>query len=144
MSSSVIEKAFGKDVVVTLSSGSKIRLGKWSVRKGMAMGASIARVIGEIVGLLEKKTSDTGEVQVADVIALMPTVMETCADELTFIIIESSTTPQGDQQLTKDDVLDRLTLDDFVDLLSSIIEMNITEKSMGKWKRLLTATPIGK
>lgn len=144
MSSSVIEKAFGKDVVVTLSNGSKIRLGKWSVRKGMAMGASIAKVIGEIVGLLEKKTSDTGEVQVADIISLIPTVMETCANELTFIIIESSTTPQGEKQLTKDDVLDRLTLDDFVDLLSSIIEMNITEKSMGKWKRLLTATPIGK
>lgn len=130
-----------KDHLVTLENGTKIRLSKWSVRKAMVMGASLAKVIGDIFSLIESK-SDSGNVQVADIVAMIPQVLESCADELTFIIVESTTLSGGKQQLTKEQVLDDLSLDDFVDLLSSIIETNVTDQTMGKWKRLLKATPL--
>lgn len=130
-----------KDYLVTLENGTKIRLSKWSVRKAMVMGASLAKVIGDIFSLIESK-SDSGNVQVADIVAMIPQVLESCADELTFIIVESTTLSGGKQQLTKEQVLDDLSLDDFVDLLSSIIETNVTDQTMGKWKRLLKATPL--
>ena len=130
-----------KDHLVTLENGTKIRLSKWSVRKAMVMGASLAKVIGDIFSLIESK-SESGNVQVADIVAMIPQVLESCADELTFIIVESTTLSGGKQQLTKEQVLDDLSIDDFVDLLSSIIETNVTDQTMGKWKRLLKATPL--
>lgn len=139
--SRTVEKAFGKESVVTLENGDKIRIAKWSVRKAMVMGATIARVIGEVVGLIEAK-SVGGQIQVADIVSMIPNVLDSCADELTFIIVESTTLPNGSQQITKEKVMDTLSLDDFVDLLSSIIETNLTDKTMGKWRRLLKATPL--
>jgi|SaaInlV_165m_DNA_1040744.scaffolds.fasta_scaffold12750_3 hypothetical protein len=137
-----IEKAFGKDSIVTLEDGEKIRIKKWSVRKAMVMGSTLARVVGEVFSLIDSK-SEGGTMQVGDIVAMIPQVLESCADELTYIIVESTTLSDGKQQITKDRVMDQLSLDDFVDLLSSVIETNLTEKTMGKWKRLLKATPLG-
>lgn len=137
-----VKKPFNpSDILVTLENGSKIRINKWSVRKAMVMGASLAKVIGSVFSLIESK-SDKGEIQIADIVSLIPQVLESCADELTYIIVESTTLPDGTEQVSKDDVLDKLSIDDFVDLLSSIIEANLTDKTMGKWKRLLRATPL--
>ena len=136
-----VQKAFGKDNIVTLGDGSKVRIRKWSVRKAMVMGATLSRVIGEVLGLIDAKSID-GEIKVADIVAAIPNVLESCADELTYIIVESTTLNDGVQQITKDQVLDDMSLDDFVDLLSATIEMNLSDKTMGKWKRLLSVTPM--
>jgi mannose/fructose/N-acetylgalactosamine-specific phosphotransferase system component IIB len=136
-----VEQAFGKDNIITLEDGSKVRIRKWSVRKAMVMGATLSRVIGEVFGLIDAKSVD-GEIKVADVVAAIPKVLESCADELTYIIVESTTLGDGKQQITKEQVLDDMSLDDFVDLLSATIEMNLSDKTMGKWKRLLRATPL--
>jgi hypothetical protein len=137
-----VKKPFNpSDTLVTLENGSKIRINKWSVRKAMVMGTSLAKVIGSVFSLIESK-SDKGEIQISDIVSLIPQVLESCADELTYIIVESTTLPDGTEQVSKDDVLDKLSIDDFVDLLSSIIEANLTDKTMGKWKRLLRATPL--
>ena len=49
-----------KDHLVTLENGTKIRLSKWSVRKAMVMGASLAKVIGDIFSLIESQSKGMG------------------------------------------------------------------------------------
>ena len=136
-----LKKAMGNERLVDLDNGDKIRISKWSVRKAMVMGATIAKVIGHVVGLLDAK-SDDGSIQIGDDVSMIPQVMDHCADELTYIVIESTTLEDHTKQLTKDQLLDDLTLDDFIELLSVIMEVNFTEATVGKWKRLLKATPI--
>lgn len=136
-----LKKALGNERLVDLDNGDKIRVNKWSVRKAMVMGATIAKVIGHVVGLLDSKSAD-GSIQVGDIVSMIPEVMDSCADELTYIVIESTTLDNNTKQLTKDQLMDDLSLDDFIELLTVIMEVNFTESTMGKWKRLLKATPI--
>jgi len=137
-----VKKAFGSETVVNLEGGQKVRIRKWSVRKAMVMGATIARVVGEVFSLIEARSTGEGTVNIGDIVAMIPQVLESCAEELIYIIVESTTLSDGTQQLTKDQVLDDLLIDDFVELLTTIIETNLTDKTMGKWKRLLNATPL--
>lgn len=132
-------EAFGTDEFVVLENGQRVRVLKWSVRKAMAMGKSLANVIQQVFAAIEKRGEE--DVRIADVIGMMPEIMETCADELVFIIKESLHTETG-PQLTEDQVYDTLTLEDFADVLGAIIQKNVTDKMLGKWGRLLQNLPL--
>lgn len=129
---------FDEPSVVTTEAGLRLRVEKWSVRKAMVMGKAISNILREIFSNIEGK----GEgFRVADMIEAVPSLMQSCSDELAFIVCQSLTTSDG-PQLEPDDVLDTFTLDDFADVLGAIVEKNISGSTLGKWTGLFQRLPL--
>ena len=135
-----LKTVFDSDHIVELSTGSHVRVPRWSVRKAMSMSSTIAKIIERFFRKIEKAGDE--DVGIADFISAIPMILEENASDLTFVVVESLTLPNGEQQLTDDQVLDDLNMDDFCDVLGAILERNMGEKSLGKWKGLLKKIPI--
>lgn len=136
---------FGKDRVVSLECGRKVRVTKWSVRKAMAMAKALSDLLKKVFAFVEREHEaggPGGKIRAADVIAMIPTMIDECAKELSYVVAESLVTEDGKPQLSPDEVLDVLTVEDFGEVLGEIIELNINERMLGKWMRLFQNLPM--
>lgn len=71
-----------------------------------------------------------------EIVAAIPSVIQTAADELALIVSQSLTSEENGR-IEPDVVLDEFTLDDLASAVSLIVEMNFNKSAMGKWKGLL-------
>lgn len=141
-----VHTAFGIERQVELESGRSLVIPKWSVVKAIRMGESISGIMREFWALFERRMDDDGnvEIDVKSIIEAIPELLHSCADDIATVMEESLTLKGGKKQLTKNQILgvdeedpDNLDLDEFPEVLGAIIERNITEKTVGKWKGLL-------
>ena len=130
---------FGAPEVVKTESGRVLRIEKWSVRKAMVMGKALSNILKQVFETVEKR--GTEDFRVSDLIESVPSIMESCSDELAFIVSESLRSDDG-PDLERDEILDTFTLDDFADVLGAIIQKNITDRTLGKWSGLLQKLPL--
>jgi len=165
--SNPVMTAFGVEREVILESGRKLLVPKWSVKKMIHMGTAISNIVSNLLNILKSRKSDEyeaavkealakglkngdegwpeeeafNEADVGDFIVALPELMMRCADDLSIVIVESLTLQGGRQQLTKEQVFgdaeDALSIDEFPEVLQAIVETNLTEKTVKKWKNLL-------
>lgn len=168
---SKVQSAFNAPATITLESGRDIQIPKWGVKKLMRLGTVIANIIERFFVILRKRkqlsyddavadakqdgleegdegfpTRDQFETaQLNDFFVALPDLMQRCADDLGTLVVEGLTLPNGEQQLTMEEVMGEgenpLTIDEFPEVLAKIIEVNVTEKTVKKWKGLLEALP---
>lgn len=136
------QEAFGADHVLDLECGRRVRITRWSVRKTMTMAKTLTSLMGKVFGAIEAKQDEAKEVRAIDVIGMIPSMIDSCGHDLAYVVVESLTTEDGDLQITIDDVLDVFTIDDFAVVLDCIIQLNLSEKSLGKWGRLFQNLPM--
>ena len=142
MSTVDIRKTMDVDPTIQLSNGNRVRIPKWSIRKAIEMSSTIARIVERFFRHLEKKGSGATEVSIADFVSAIPEMLTGNLSDLTYVIVESLTLPNGTKQIEEDQLLDTLDMDDFCELIAGILDRNFGEKSMGKWKKILKKIPI--
>lgn len=130
---------FGEPEFVKIESGRMLRVEKWSVRKAMAMGKALSNILKRVFQMIESRGEK--DFRLVDLIEAIPAIMESCSDELAFIVSESLRSDDG-PDLERDEILDTFTLDDFADVLGAIIQKNITDRTLGKWSGLLQKLPL--
>lgn len=161
-----VKKAFASNPEVILSDGRVIQIPKWSVRKAISMGNSMASIANTFIGLIRSRPSgeylkaiqeaqekglsdgDPGwpnpdnfaGLDLGTFIAAIPALLETCSEELTNIIYQSLFL-DGGPQLSQEEVLDSLDIDDFADVLSEVLKRNVTKRTVKKWSNLLKGIP---
>lgn len=142
MSTVDIRKTMDVDPTIQLSNGNRVRIPKWSIRKAIEMSSTIARIVERFFRNLEKNGDGSKEVSVADFIAAIPEMLTGNLSDLTYVIVESLTLPDGKKQIEEDALLDSLDMDDFCDLIGGILDRNFGENSMGKWKKIMKKIPM--
>lgn len=164
-----LPKAFGKSVEVELENGRTLRIEKWSVRKAASLTGRISKIVGGLFSSLERKQvseyeealaqaekagikpgedgfpepEDFAESSVSDLISYLPEIIESAISDVVELVADSLHTRDGSQVVTPDEVLDDFTFEqDLPEVLSKIIELNISDKSLGKWKKVMKAIGV--
>ena len=152
-----VRKAFGISKTVKLEDGREFAVPKWSVAKAIRMGTALANIIDRLFSVIKKRkageieaalASGDDEVQVdlfmSEIIPAIPEIMSSCANDMATVMCESLTLPGGMKQIEVSQILGEdesdeknLTIDDFADVLTEILRVNITRKTMGKWKGII-------
>ena len=142
MSTVDIRKTMDVDPTIQLSNGNRVRIPKWSIRKAIEMSSTIARIVERFFRNLEKSGGDSTEASLADFVSAIPEMLTGNLSDLTYVIVESLTLPDGKKQIDEDCLLDSLDMDDFCDLIAGILDRNFGENSLGKWKKILKKIPM--
>lgn len=145
MATKTVRTAFGVEKKVTLESGREFRIQKWSVRKIIHLSESISSVIENVFEVLRKSGNE--EVSIADLIGAIPQVLQASAEDFARIVESSLTLKGGEKQITFEQILgddeddpENLDWDEFAEVAMEIINANLTVKTMGKFKALLTGS----
>lgn len=133
---------------VELESGRSFIVPKWSVKKMIDLGHVISGIVQKLFDILEANSSeddDLENIKVGTLLSALPHLVSEASTELATVIESSLTLPGGEKQITVDQILGtdetdskNLDLDEFPDILMAIVERNLTPKTVGKWKTLLS------
>ena len=140
-----VRTVFGVNSKVELENGRSIQIPKWGVLKIISLGETISAIVGDFMDVLQSEGLEAdGEVEVKKILELLPHVLKRSANKLAELVESGTTLPGSVVQITKEEVLGtsedesvHCTIDDFLDILSAMIEKNLSEKTVGKFKSLM-------
>lgn len=138
-----VRTAFGVEQQATLESGRSFLIPKWSPRKMIHLGESIARVVSSVMNLISREADDDGSVDTRQFIEAIPRVLSDSAEDFARIIEGSLTLKGGQKQITFSQIMgddedddENLSWDEFAELAITIVNVNLNPKTLGKLKAL--------
>jgi mRNA-degrading endonuclease RelE of RelBE toxin-antitoxin system len=142
---SVIDKTFGQTREIKTECGHRVIVTKWSIRKLSRLSKVIAqlfsRAMDEVTKNSEPDESGKYSFDMKSFVSSLGSLIDVAVDDFVLIICQSCKDGSTMEQIDKEVVLD-LQVEDFLDIVTQIIEINLTESLQKKSKALLEKIPF--
>lgn len=159
-----VAQAFAGEMHVNLDSGKKVRVMKWSVRKGIAMAQTLTELTDDLIRIVQtsqearykarvQEAEQGGEappnpdqymnVGKDEILSALPSLLSVASERVATVVHESlkvgkAGTPQASmEEIMGEGGENPWTIEDFITVFKTIVEQNVTNKLIKKIKDFL-------